>query len=950
MTGSDSCVRLTVAQAIVRWLMNQFIEIDGIETRICSGGFGIFGHGNVPCLGEALYPVRQEMPLYRGQNEQSMGFAAAAYAKYHLRRRFMFCTASAGPGTANLLTAAALAHANRLPMLMLCGDTFLTRLPDPVLQQLEHFGNPALGLNDAFRAVSRYWDRITHPAQILQSLPAALATMLDPADCGPAFLGLPQDVQGWAWDYPTAFFDRRVHRIRRQSPDVAEIAEAAALLRAARRPVIVAGGGVQYSGAVAELTAFAESHGIPVVETIAGRANLLATHSLNIGPLGVTGSDSANTVAGEADVVLAVGTRLQDFTTGSWTVFAGDARLIGLNAGRHDAAKHQSLTVVGDAKLGLLALDAAIAGYRAPEGWTTRAQAERRSWDAYVAQNVAPGNRPNSYAQAIGVVNATCDPRDRIVTAAGGLPAEVTANWRTLGIGTVDVEFGFSCMGYEIAGGWGARIAQAETEPDRDTIVFVGDGSYLLMNSDIYSSVLTGKKLIVLVLDNGGFAVINKLQNNTGQESFNNLISDCPTVPDPFTVDFEAHARAMGANAETVANPEELAAAFRRAKAAPKTSVIVMQVDPHMGWTTQGHAWWEIGTAESLRHPRGPRQACRGRGRARRSEAGGLMADLARLAGRNILVIGRAGMDLYADPPGTRTEDATRFTAALGGSSANIAVALARQGCKAALVTCVSDDAVGRFCLNQLHHYGVDHAHVRIVGGEARNSLAVVETRIEDCQSVIYRNGAADFEMTAADVEAVDHAAFSALVTTGTVLATEPSRSAAFRAFDLARAAGLPLIFDIDYRPYSWASPQIAAEVYSSAGALCDVIVGNDVEFGFMAGHPDRGLGMARSLIARGAQIVVYKMGEKGSITLTPEDEFATGIYRTNALKPTGAGDSFLGAFIAALADGLPVKDAVRRGSAAAAMVVARVGCAPAMPDRAELDAFLAEHGGPTPA
>lgn len=596
MTGPT--LRLTVAQAIVRWLINQYILIDGKETRICGGGFGIFGHGNVPCLGEALYPVHQELPLYRGQNEQSMGFAAAAYAKYHLRRRFMFCTASAGPGTTNLLTAAALAHANRLPMLMLCGDTFLTRLPDPVLQQLEHFGNPTIGVNDAFKAVSRYWDRITHPAQILQSLPAALATMLDPADCGPAFLGLPQDLQGWAYDYPEGFFAKRVHRIRRQSPDMAEVAEAVALLRAAKRPVIVAGGGVQYSGSVAELTAFAQAHGIPVVETIAGRANLLADHPLNIGPLGVTGSDSANTIAGAADLVLAVGTRLQDFTTGSWTVFAPDARLIGLNAGRHDAAKHQSLTVVGDAKLGLMALGAALTGYRAPADWVTKAQAARKDWDSYVAGNVAYGNRPNSYAQAIGVVNALCHPRDRVVTAAGGLPAEVTANWRTLGIGTVDVEFGFSCMGYEIAGGWGARIAQTEQEPDFDTVVFVGDGSYLLMNSDIYSSVLTGKKLIVLVLDNGGYAVINKLQNNTGQPSFNNLIKDCPTVDAPFAVDFEAHARAMGANAETVANPAALAEAFQRAKQAAKTSVIVMQVDAYEGWTTQGHAWWEIGTPE----------------------------------------------------------------------------------------------------------------------------------------------------------------------------------------------------------------------------------------------------------------------------------------------------------------------------------------------------------------
>ncbi len=603
MAQTDT-LRLTVAQAIVKWLMAQHIVIDGTETRICGGGFGIFGHGNVPCLGEALYPVRNELPLYRGQNEQSMGFAAAAYAKYHLRQRFMFCTASAGPGTANLLTAAALAHANRLPMLMLCGDTFITRLPDPVLQQLEHFGNPTLGVNDAFKSVTRFWDRITHPAQILQSLPAALATLLDPADCGPAFIGLPQDLQGWAYDYPAAFFAKRVHHIRRQSPDADEVAAAVRVLAGALRPVIIAGGGVQYSRATAELADFARAHRIPVIETIAGRANMLADDPLNIGPVGVTGSDSANAVAAQADVILAVGTRLQDFTTGSWTAFAKDARLICLNVGRHDAAKHGAMAVVGDAQKGLVALGEGLDRYQAPAGWLAQAQEHRRVWDGYVAENTAPGNRPNSYSQAIGVVNALCHPRDRVVAAAGGLPAEVTANWRTMGLGTVDVEFGFSCMGYEIAGGWGARIAQSEHEPDRDTIVFCGDGSYLLMNSDIYSAALTGKKLIVLVLDNGGFAVINKLQNNTGNESFNNLIQDCPTVAAPFAVDFEAHARAMGAHAETVANPAELAGAFMRAKASQRTSVIVMQVDPYEGWTTQGHTWWEVGTPQISDSPR----------------------------------------------------------------------------------------------------------------------------------------------------------------------------------------------------------------------------------------------------------------------------------------------------------------------------------------------------------
>ena len=599
---SGETIRLTTAQAIIRYLNAQFIEIDGERTRLCGGGFGIFGHGNVTCLGEALYDHKSTLPLYRGQNEQSMGFAAAAYAKYHLRQRFMFCTASAGPGTANLLTAAALAHANRLPMLMLCGDTFLTRLPDPVLQQLEHYGNPALGLNDAFKAVSRYWDRITHPAQVIQSLPAAIATMLDPADCGPAFLGLPQDVQGWAYDYPVELFAEKTHRMRRQTPDANELADATEMLKSAERPVIIAGGGVQYSRALAELTTFAETHNIPVIETIAGRANLLDTHPLNIGPVGVTGSDSANAVAEAADVILSIGCRLQDFTTGSWTAFAKNARIISVNAARHDAGKHMSLPVVGDAKLGIEALAGDMGGYRAPDNWTAFAKAERQKWNAYVAENVKPGNRPNSYAQAIGVVNALCDKRDRVVAAAGGLPAEVTANWRTLNTGTVDVEFGFSCMGYEIAGGWGARIAQSENEPDQDTIVFCGDGSYLLMNSDIYSSVLTKKKLIVLVLDNGGFAVINKLQNNTGNESFNNLIADAPTVPEAFAVDFEAHAAAMGAHAVTVNNPSELGEAFKAAKAADKTSVIVMNVDAYDGWTTEGHTWWEVGTPEVSEH------------------------------------------------------------------------------------------------------------------------------------------------------------------------------------------------------------------------------------------------------------------------------------------------------------------------------------------------------------
>ena len=324
------------------------------------------------------------------------------------------------------------------------------------------------------------------------------------------------------------------------------------------------------------------------------------------------------------------------------------------------------------------------------------------------------------------------------------------------------------------------------------------------------------------------------------------------------------------------------------------------------------------------------------------------MASAIDLSGNHFVIVGRAGMDIYPDPPGTRTEEATHFFTCLGGSSANIAVAITKQGGKASLVTRVSDDAVGRFAVNELDKYGIDHTHVTPVGGETRTSLAVVESRVEDHQSVIYRNGAADFEMTVADVEAVDYSAFSALITTGTVFAAEPSRTAAFRAFELAKAAGLPLIFDIDYRPYSWPSPEVAADVYSRAGAMCDVIVGNDVEFGFMAGDYAKGRTKAKALVDGGARIAVYKMGENGAITYTSDGEIATGIYPAEALKPTGAGDSFMGGFIAALAAGKDVKEAVLRGSASASMVVARVGCAPAMPTTDELDAFLRDHPGPT--
>jgi len=590
-------IRLTMAQALVRYLCNQRILNDGQDQPLFAGVFGIFGHGNVTCLSEALEAVQDILPTWRGQNEQSMALAAIGFAKARRRRQIMVATSSIGPGAANMVTAAAAAHANRLPVLMLAGDVFASRIPDPVLQQVEHFGDPTLTVTDAFKAVTRYWDRIARPEQILGSLPQAVATMLDPADCGPSFLALCQDTQGEVYDYPERFFEPRHHEIRRQRPDRREIAAALALLRQAQRPLILAGGGVHYAGAGERLAAFAAKHRIPVAETIAGRGVLRHEHPMNAGPLGVIGSSSANALAAEADVVLAIGTRLQDFTTGSWTVFqAPDVKLIAVNAARFDAVKHLALAVVGDADEALADLEAGLEGYAAPENWCRRAASLYAEWNGVIETHSKATNTDlPSYAQVVGAVNRQAGEKDRVLTAAGGLPGELTKNWKVKSPGTFDCEFGFSCMGYEIAGGWGAKMAT----PEAEVIVMVGDGSYLMMNSDIYSSVLTGHKLIVVLCDNAGFAVINRLQNFKGVPSFNNLLRDC-RIKSLVRVDFARHAEAMGAIAEHVRSIADLEGALQRAKAADRTTVIVVDTDPAI-WTP-GDAWWDVGVpAESNR-------------------------------------------------------------------------------------------------------------------------------------------------------------------------------------------------------------------------------------------------------------------------------------------------------------------------------------------------------------
>jgi len=582
-----------MAQALVRYLVNQHTMIEGKKEPLFPGVFAIFGHGNVTCLGEALESVRDVMPTWRGQNEQSMGLAAVAFAKASRRRQIMVATSSIGPGCTNFLTAAGTAHSNRLPVLFLSGDTFSNRLPDPVLQQVEHFQDPTLTVADAFKSCTRFWDRITHPAQLMVSLPQAVATMMDPATSGPAFIALPQDIQAVAYDYPEVFFEEKIHRSPRPRPDQDSIAEAAAILKSAQKPMLVAGGGVFYSGAVATLTSFAERHGIPVTETIAGRSQMLHDHKLNAGPLGVIGSSSANALAAEADVVLAVGTRLQDFTTGSWSVFGNESmQLIAINAASFDAHKHRALSVVGDAKVGLEDLSSALGNWAGSPAWIETAQGHYAEWNRTVDQHSGPSDAvPPSYGQVVGAINRSCDSTDLALTAAGGLPGELCKNWKTRSIGTFDCEFGFSCMGYEIAGGWGAKMA----DPSRDVIVFVGDGSYLMLNSDIYSTVLTGHKMIVIVCDNGGFSVINRLQNFKGSASFNNLLQDCK-VENLQGVDFVQHATSMGALGEQVESIAELEAAFKRAKAADRTYVICIKTQPSQ-WTP-GDAWWDVGVPE----------------------------------------------------------------------------------------------------------------------------------------------------------------------------------------------------------------------------------------------------------------------------------------------------------------------------------------------------------------
>lgn len=588
-------IRLTAAQAMIRWLEAQLTE-DGLP--FIAGAWAIFGHGNVAGLGEALYGERDRLQTYRGHNEQTMAHAALAYTKQLGRKRAMMVTSSIGPGATNMVTAAGLAHVNRLPLLLVPGDVFAGRGPDPVLQQIEDFGDGTISANDCFKPVSRYFDRITRPEQLLTALPRAMRTMTDPVDCGPVTLAFCQDVQAEAYDWPLDFFAERVWRRRRPAPDAVEVAAVAKLIAAAKAPVIVAGGGVHYGQATATLQAFAERFGIPVVESQAGKSALPWDHPLNLGPVGVTGAGSANIVCAQADLVLGVGTRFQDFTTGSWSLFENpERRLVSLNVAAYDAMKHGAEPLCCDAAAGLVALTAALGDYRAQAPDPSLKADWFAAVDPLTAAPAASDTALPSDMQVIGAVQRASGPQTVVMCAAGTMPGELHKLWKAGKPGSYHMEYGYSCMGYEVAGALGIKMAQ----PERDVICMVGDGSYMMANSELATAAMMGVKITLVITDNRGYGCINRLQMGTGGAEFNNLLAHSYHV-NPSAIDFAAHTAAMGATSVKVATIAELEAALAQAKQASGPFVVVIDTDPYPS-TPHGGSWWDVAVPEVSDRP-----------------------------------------------------------------------------------------------------------------------------------------------------------------------------------------------------------------------------------------------------------------------------------------------------------------------------------------------------------
>ncbi|MFJ3525559.1 3D-(3,5/4)-trihydroxycyclohexane-1,2-dione acylhydrolase (decyclizing) [Pseudomonas sp. NPDC090203] len=615
--------RLTMAQALVKFLDNQYVEVDGVQSKFVAGVFTIFGHGNVLGLGQALEQDSGELVVHQGRNEQGMCHAAMGFAKQHLRRKIYACTSSVGPGAANMITAAATASANRIPLLLLPGDVYASRQPDPVLQQIEQFHDLSISTNDAFKAVSKYWDRINRPEQLMSAALNAMRVLTDPAETGAVTLALPQDVQGEAYDYPDAFLQKRVHRIDRRPPTQVMLKDALALLKGKRKPLLICGGGVRYSGAAAQLQAFAERFDIPFSETQAGKSAIVSAHPLNMGGIGETGSLAANTLAREADLIIGVGTRYSDFTTGSKSLFQNpDVQFLNLNVGAFDVQKLDGVQVLADAQLALQELANGLGDYRAQWGDAPRqaraaldAEVDRLYAVQYQTQDFEPEVAGHldpqvlrdfiemtgsclTQSRVLGVLNQQLPEDAVIVAAAGSLPGDLQRAWRSTSVDSYHVEYGYSCMGYEVNAALGAKMAA----PEREVYALVGDGSYMMLHSELATSIQERRKINVVLLDNMAFGCINNLQMGNGMGSFGTEFRyrnpetgqlDGDFVP----VDFAMSAAAYGCKTYKVKTVEELEAALADARKQTVSTLIDIKVLPKT--MIHGYlSWWRVGVAE----------------------------------------------------------------------------------------------------------------------------------------------------------------------------------------------------------------------------------------------------------------------------------------------------------------------------------------------------------------
>ncbi|TWC19793.1 MULTISPECIES: 3D-(3,5/4)-trihydroxycyclohexane-1,2-dione acylhydrolase (decyclizing) [unclassified Pseudomonas] len=618
-----STTRLTMAQALVKFLDNQYVEVDGVQSKFVAGVFTIFGHGNVLGLGQALEQDSGDLVVHQGRNEQGMAHAAIGFAKQHLRRKIYACTSSVGPGAANMVTAAATATANRIPLLLLPGDVYASRQPDPVLQQIEQFHDLSISTNDAFKAVSKYWDRINRPEQLMSAAIQAMRVLTDPAETGAVTLALPQDVQGEAYDYPDYFLARRVHRIDRRPATAAMLDDALALLKGKGRPLIICGGGVKYAGANAALQAFAERFDIPFAETQAGKSAVVSSHPLNVGGVGETGCLAANLLAKEADLIIGIGTRYSDFTTGSkWLFQHPDVQFLNLNISPCDALKLDGVQLLADARVGLEALSAAMGDYRA--GWGGRIAAAKGQLEAevdrvyqadYQAEDFIPeindGMDPAVFrefieltgscltqSRVLGTLNETLADDAIIVAAAGSLPGDLQRSWRCKGVNTYHLEYGYSCMGYEVNAALGVKLA----EPDKEVYALVGDGSYMMLHSELATSIQERRKINVVLLDNMAFGCINNLQMGNGMDSFGTEFRfrnpDTGKLDGAFVpVDFAMSAAAYGCKTYKVKTLDELHAALADARRQTVSTLIDIKVLPKT--MIHGYlSWWRVGVAQ----------------------------------------------------------------------------------------------------------------------------------------------------------------------------------------------------------------------------------------------------------------------------------------------------------------------------------------------------------------